>query len=284
MTIGDTSTYAADEQQLYAALQQWSQEDDVQAVLLTAPRVTVASWQATVDPQLVGHLAQRVQDVLADRLPLRARDPERLGQLPGFDELVRRIESFPKLPQGLPELLRTRAADRRFEFDVERVAFALVGGAIMGYGARLARGCTSGLALSGGAVLSVGAWVFMLAIFGGEAVGNRTEAVVISNQYERAYYDSVYDGDNKSPPTCYSRDGDGPHAQAHAPQSKDCEGCLHNQFGSASNGIGVERTFLLRSPRLDKIVVERHGKVRRAQLYYMRERTGKSARIKEKFS
>ncbi len=52
----------------------------------------------------------------------------------------------------------------------------------------------------------------------------------------------------------------------------------------ASNGVGVERTFLLRSPRVDKIVVERHGKVRRAQLYYMRERTGKSARIKEKFS
>jgi len=52
----------------------------------------------------------------------------------------------------------------------------------------------------------------------------------------------------------------------------------------ASNGIGVERTFLLRSPRIDKIVVERKGKVRRAQLYYMRERTGKSARIKEKFT
>jgi large subunit ribosomal protein L19 len=52
----------------------------------------------------------------------------------------------------------------------------------------------------------------------------------------------------------------------------------------ASNGVGVERTFLLRSPRIDKIVVERHGKVRRAQLYYMRGRTGKSARIKEKFS
>ncbi|KXK14683.1 MAG: 50S ribosomal protein L19 [Chloroflexi bacterium OLB14] len=50
----------------------------------------------------------------------------------------------------------------------------------------------------------------------------------------------------------------------------------------ASNGIGVERTFLLRSPRIDKIAVERRGKVRRAQLYYMRERTGKSARIKEK--
>src|ERR1041384_7034616 len=45
----------------------------------------------------------------------------------------------------------------------------------------------------------------------------------------------------------------------------------------ASNGIGVERTFLLRSPRLDKIVVERHSQVRRAQLYFMRQRTGKSA-------
>ncbi len=51
----------------------------------------------------------------------------------------------------------------------------------------------------------------------------------------------------------------------------------------ASNGIGVERTFLLRSPRLDKLVVERHNTVRRAQLYFMRGRTGKSARLKEKF-
>ena len=51
----------------------------------------------------------------------------------------------------------------------------------------------------------------------------------------------------------------------------------------ASNGIGVERTFLLRSPRIDKIVVERHSVVRRAQLYFMRERTGKSARLKQKF-
>jgi large subunit ribosomal protein L19 len=52
----------------------------------------------------------------------------------------------------------------------------------------------------------------------------------------------------------------------------------------ASNGIGVERTFLLRSPRIDKVVVERRNKVRRAQLYFMRERTGKSARLKEKFN
>ena len=44
---------------------------------------------------------------------------------------------------------------------------AFIGGAFMGYGARFARGCTSGQALSGGAVLSVGSWVFMMAFFGG---------------------------------------------------------------------------------------------------------------------
>ncbi len=48
-----------------------------------------------------------------------------------------------------------------------RWIFALIGGLFMGYGARLARGCTSGQALSGGAVLSVGSWAFMLAVFGG---------------------------------------------------------------------------------------------------------------------
>ena len=46
-----------------------------------------------------------------------------------------------------------------------RLLYAFGGGLIMGFGTRLARGCTSGLALTGGAVLSVGAWVFMLAIF-----------------------------------------------------------------------------------------------------------------------
>ncbi len=45
--------------------------------------------------------------------------------------------------------------------------FAFLGGLVMGYGARLARGCTSGQALSGGAVLSVGSWAFMFAVFGG---------------------------------------------------------------------------------------------------------------------
>lgn len=44
---------------------------------------------------------------------------------------------------------------------------AFVGGGLMGYGARMARGCTSGQALSGGAVLSVGSWAFMFAVFAG---------------------------------------------------------------------------------------------------------------------
>jgi len=46
-----------------------------------------------------------------------------------------------------------------------RWGMALLGGLLMGYGARLARGCTSGQALSGGAVLSAGSWAFMLAVF-----------------------------------------------------------------------------------------------------------------------
>ena len=49
-----------------------------------------------------------------------------------------------------------------------------------------------------------------------------------------------------------------------------------------SYGIGVERTFPLHSPRLDKITVLRRGKVRRAKLYYLRNLSGKAAKIKEK--
>jgi uncharacterized membrane protein YedE/YeeE len=48
-----------------------------------------------------------------------------------------------------------------------RLAFALAGGLLMGFAAKLARGCTSGQALTGGALLSVGSWIFMLAIFAG---------------------------------------------------------------------------------------------------------------------
>ena len=45
---------------------------------------------------------------------------------------------------------------------------------------------------------------------------------------------------------------------------------------------GVERTFPLHSPRLDRIMVIRRGKVRRAKLYYLRERSGKAAKVKER--
>jgi len=49
-----------------------------------------------------------------------------------------------------------------------------------------------------------------------------------------------------------------------------------------SNGYGVERTFLLHSPRVDRIEVTRRGLVRRANLFYLRKKVGKAARIKEK--
>ncbi|MDI9358224.1 MAG: 50S ribosomal protein L19 [Phycisphaerales bacterium] len=49
-----------------------------------------------------------------------------------------------------------------------------------------------------------------------------------------------------------------------------------------SDGVGVERLFPIYSPNIDSIVLNKVGKVRRAKLYYMRNRSGKSARIKEK--
>lgn len=50
----------------------------------------------------------------------------------------------------------------------------------------------------------------------------------------------------------------------------------------ASNGIGVERTFLLHSPRIERIEVHNHGHVRRSKLYFLRGRTGKSTRLRTK--
>ncbi|MBA1333832.1 MAG: LSU ribosomal protein L19p [Firmicutes bacterium] len=49
-----------------------------------------------------------------------------------------------------------------------------------------------------------------------------------------------------------------------------------------SYGVGVERTFLLHSPKVENIEVIRRGKVRRARLYYLRDRVGKAAKVKER--
>lgn len=49
-----------------------------------------------------------------------------------------------------------------------------------------------------------------------------------------------------------------------------------------SYGVGVERTFPVNSPKIDRIEVVRHGRVRRAKLYYLRDRVGKAAKVKEK--
>ena len=46
-------------------------------------------------------------------------------------------------------------------------------------------------------------------------------------------------------------------------------------------GVGVERTFPIHSPKIDSIQVVRHGRVRRAKLYYLKDRTGKAAKLKE---
>jgi large subunit ribosomal protein L19 len=49
-----------------------------------------------------------------------------------------------------------------------------------------------------------------------------------------------------------------------------------------AHGVGVERTFMFQSPRVDKVEVVRRGSVRRAKLFYLRNLTGKAARIREK--
>lgn len=52
----------------------------------------------------------------------------------------------------------------------------------------------------------------------------------------------------------------------------------------ATAGVGVERTFLTRSPLIEKVEVLRHAHVRRSKLYFLRDRTGKRARLKQKFT
>ena len=70
------------------------------------------------------------------------------------------------------------------------------------------------------------------------------------------------------------------------------EGTVIAQHGSGINktitvrkvfqGVGVERVFVVYSPRIDKMTIQRKGDVKRAKLYYLRERSGKATRIKEK--
>ncbi|NQY63001.1 MAG: 50S ribosomal protein L19 [Alteromonadaceae bacterium] len=61
---------------------------------------------------------------------------------------------------------------------------------------------------------------------------------------------------------------------------------LHSAFTvrKISNGVGVERVFQTHSPIVDSIEIKRRGDVRQAKLYYLRERSGRSARIKEKLA
>ena len=65
---------------------------------------------------------------------------------------------------------------------------------------------------------------------------------------------------------------------------KKQNGGIHETFTvrRIASGVGVEKTFPLHSPRIDKIEVVRKGKIRRAKLNYMRQRTGKAAKIKVK--
>ncbi|OFX14264.1 MAG: 50S ribosomal protein L19, partial [Armatimonadetes bacterium RBG_16_58_9] len=62
------------------------------------------------------------------------------------------------------------------------------------------------------------------------------------------------------------------------------EGGLRSSFTvrKISHGVGVERTFMLHSPRIARMEVTRKGAVRRAKLYYLRQRVGKATRIKER--
>nr|BFE91242.1 hypothetical protein GCM10020185_17780 [Pseudomonas brassicacearum subsp. brassicacearum] len=57
---------------------------------------------------------------------------------------------------------------------------------------------------------------------------------------------------------------------------------MHSPFVKISNGVGVERTFQTYSPQIDSMAVKRRGDVRKAKLYYLRDLSGKAARIKEK--
>lgn len=112
---------------------------------------------------------------------LRAAAPEHVASVPAMEVLTRNRHPLDDwivvevLGMALGGALGALTAGR-FGREVVRgptfgaggrIALAVSGGVLMGFAARLARGCTSGQALSGGAVMSVGAWAFMLSVFAG---------------------------------------------------------------------------------------------------------------------
>ena len=78
-----------------------------------------------------------------------------------------------QVEQGIQDIKkRMRKSNNRFKLTnilkyAAIIVFAFIGGSLMGFGAKLARGCTSGQGLTGGALLSVGGWAFMMAVFAG---------------------------------------------------------------------------------------------------------------------
>lgn len=72
----------------------------------------------------------------------------------------------------------------------------------------------------------------------GRDIGHTTDIIILGYLAERTYYDRPYSPDDRSPPTCYSYDGDGPHEKSADPQSSACNNCPHNEWGSANIGNG----------------------------------------------
>jgi hypothetical protein len=73
---------------------------------------------------------------------------------------------------------------------------------------------------------------------GGQAIGNELRIIALAPQYERSFYDRIFSPEDKSPPDCYSYDGEVPHEKAASPQAESCARCPHNEWGSGSNGKG----------------------------------------------
>ena len=119
------------------------------AAVATAGVAAVAPAQAAANPALAPYLGDGAHGPLADWLVV-----EVIGISLGGWASARLAGRVARVTERGP-----RMGERG------RLAYAFAGGGVMGVGARLARGCTSGQALTGGALLSVGAWAFMFAMF-----------------------------------------------------------------------------------------------------------------------